>query len=171
MKSKKVIIWILVIGLCFAVGWFVSKVFPFKEVEHIEISESSADSVSWRGFMRISEQLDLEEGQKEIFFERERAYRDSLYYYRQQLDSLESYIIRELAAEDPDREQLNKLASEIGSSQERIKKITIAHFLVLRDLCNEQQQEKLSSMFYKMRQGYKYGQGKGMGMKRGRRNR
>ncbi len=177
MRNNKAAIWLGVLVLAFVVGWLAYKTMPFRREMPETSTVSRVDTASWGGFHRVAEHLNLREDQRVLFRERERAYRDSLYSYRQLLNDLEAQIVKALSASDPDLEQLNRYAQHSGRLQESIKRLTIHHFLDLRELCTPEQQEKLTVMFSQMHQGYgqrQRGQGKGQGgqgMQYGRRNR
>lgn len=175
MSNKKLGIWLGVLVAAFLIGWLTYKTIPFKTVEPGSSQESfRVDTASWVGFRRVADHLDLKDGQRALFHERERAYRDSLYYYRQRLSEVDAQIIQALSAAEPDRDLLKSYTRESGQLQEAIKRLTIDHFLGLRALCTPEQQEKLTGMFFQMHQGYgqrQRGQGKGHGMQHGRRNR
>ncbi|GAO28299.1 periplasmic heavy metal sensor [Geofilum rubicundum] len=173
MNRNKVAIWLGVLVLAFVVGWLAYKTLPENKDVAAPSEVYGVDTASWRGFQRLAEHLDLQDDQRVLFHERERAYRDSLYYYRLLLSDLEAQIVQALSQTDPDIEQLSKYAHESGRLQERIKRLTIHHFLDLRELCTPEQQEKLTVMFSQMHQGFgqhQRGQGKGRGMQHGRRH-
>ncbi len=174
MRINKVVIWAGIIGWAFLAGWLGYKALPFNNDEPVIQEQARADTASWGGFNRIAEHLNLMEEQRMRFHEREMTYRDSLFYYRQQLDVVEGLIVKELSVSEPDLDRLGGHAHEIGCLQESIKHLTIHHFLALREICTPEQQEKLMSMFSQMHQVYGQGQRgefRGQGMRRGRRNR
>jgi Spy/CpxP family protein refolding chaperone len=171
---NKVAIWLGVLVISFVIGWLAYKTMPEKSQVSQTKEVYGTDTVSWGGFHRMAEYLNLQDEQRVEFHERERAYRDSIYYYRLLLNDLDARIVQALSASAPDIEQLNGYAYESGHLQERIKRLTIRHFLELQELCTPEQREKLNAMFSQMHQGYgqhKRGQGKGRGMQHGRRNR
>ncbi len=59
-------------------------------------------------------------------------------------------MIDEVSKENPDKEKLDKIANDIGSLHYKLKRNTYNHFLELKDICNEEQQEKLQRMFMRM---------------------
>lgn len=174
MSNKKVVIWVGVLIAAFVAGWLSYKAIPFKmNVTEPREEAFSVDTASWGGFRRMAEHLDLQDDQRVQFHERESAYRDSLYFYRQRLNDVDAQIIQALSDPEPDKELLTRYAQESGGLQEGIKRLTIHHFLDLRELCTPEQQEKLTAMFSQMHQGYgqrQRGQGKGQGMQHRRHN-
>lgn len=175
MRINRIAIWLGIVVVAFVVGWMAYKTLPLKmDVAESQEVTSKVDTASWGGFNRVADHLNLQDDQRILFHERERIYRDSLYHYRQLLNDLESRIVIALSASEPDLEELSGYARESGRLQENIKRLTIHHFLDLRELCTPEQQEKLTAMFSQMHQGYgqrQRGQGRGQGMQHGRRNR
>ena len=174
MRINKVVVRVVVVVVAFVAGWLVYEAIPLNHDVPATQEVSRVDTVSWGSFHRLAEHLDLQEDQRVKFYASERAYRDSLFYFRRQLSDVEVLIVKELSASEPDMEQLSRLAHESGRLQESIKRLTINHFLVLRELCAPEQQKKLTDMFSQMHQGYhqrQKGQGRGQGMQRRRRNR
>ncbi len=181
MSNKKVGIWVGVLVAAFVLGWLAYKTIPFKmNVPEAREEVFRVDTASWGGFRRMAEHLDLQGEQRVLFHERESAYRDSLYFYRQLLNDVDAQIIQALSDTEPDLELLIRYAQESGRLQEVIKRLTIHHFIDLRELCTPEQQEKLTAMFSQMHQGYGQrqrgqgmgpGKGQGKGMQHGRRNR
>ncbi len=177
MRMNKVTIWLGVLIVAFVAGWLAYKTMPLRDRIPQSSTVSRVDTASWGGFHRVAEHLNLQDDQRVIFHERESTYRDSLYYYRQLLNDVDAQIIQALSATEPDLELLTRYAHESGRIQEGIKRLTIHHFLDLRELCTPEQQEKLTAMFSQMQQGYGHrqrGQGRGQGgqgMQHGRRNR
>jgi Spy/CpxP family protein refolding chaperone len=174
MKINKGLIWIIVLVGAFVIGWLAYKAFPLQKNVSLTEEVTLVDTASWGGFHRVAEYLNLHEEQRVLFYDSERSYRDSLFYLRQQLVELDTKIMKALSASEPDKELLSQYAHESGSLQQSIKHLTVHHFLYLRELCTPEQQEKLTTMFSQMHQGYgqrQRGQGQGQGMQRGRRNR
>jgi Spy/CpxP family protein refolding chaperone len=101
----------------------------------------------------IQQELGLNEKQAKEFeahFEKVRKETEPI------LDSLEVKRVKlmdELAADEPDKDKLNRLAEEIGSLQAELQKKMIVHLLEGRSLLTPEQQKKLFSLFKERRGG------------------
>ncbi|MCA1745704.1 MAG: hypothetical protein LC643_08400, partial [Bacteroidales bacterium] len=95
MRINRIAIWLGIVVVAFSVGWMAYKTLPLKmDVAESQEVTSRVDTASWGGFNRVADHLNLQGDQRVLFHERERIYRDSLYYYRQLLNDLESRIVR-----------------------------------------------------------------------------
>lgn len=56
-------------------------------------------------------------------------------------------MMNEIAKKNPNREKLDAIAKEIGELHYQLKLNTIHHFLELKDICNEDQQESIQRLF------------------------
>lgn len=59
-------------------------------------------------------------------------------------------LIEEIAKLNPNTKNLDNIAREIGDLHYKLKVNTIDHFMELKSLCNEEQQEKLQHFFFRM---------------------
>ena len=62
-------------------------------------------------------------------------------------------MIDEIAKLNPNIENLDSIAKEIGNLHYELKLNTINHFIELKGICNDQQQEILQTMFKQMIMG------------------
>ena len=81
-------------------------------------------------------------------------------------------MLSEMAAEDCDSMKLDLLADSIGYLHTNLKKLTYKYYLDIKNICDQQQQEKLEELFSGMfgsdfRQGH-YGRGSQQGRQHGR---
>ena len=56
----------------------------------------------------------------------------------------------ELAKEETDLESLNKIADEIGLLHAELKKLSVNHYISMKEICSPKQQEELYKMFKAM---------------------
>lgn len=63
-----------------------------------------------------------------------------------QIQDLKRELHNQIFKEHPNTIRADSLAEEIGKKQSQIEKITFAHFLDLKKLCGEEQQEKLHAL-------------------------
>ena len=66
------------------------------------------------------------------------------------LNELRIEMMNELAKKNPNQNKLDFIASEIGNLHYELKKLTIKHFLELKEVCNKEQQDKLLNIFMKV---------------------
>ena len=59
-------------------------------------------------------------------------------------------MMNEIANVNPNMKTLDNIASDIGSLHYELKKTTISHFLELKEICNDDQQESLQKIFMQM---------------------
>ena len=59
-------------------------------------------------------------------------------------------MMTEIAKKNPNPEILDNYAYEIGTLHYELKKQTINHFLELKKICNEEQQESLQKLFMQL---------------------
>lgn len=59
-------------------------------------------------------------------------------------------MMNEIAEKNPNTKILDDIAGDIGSLHYELKKITINHFLELKEICNDEQQEGLQKIFMQM---------------------
>lgn len=59
-------------------------------------------------------------------------------------------MMTEIAKENPNQEKLDGIAKEIGELHYQLKLNTINHFLELKEICNEEQQESIQRLFMKL---------------------
>ncbi|MEE4198369.1 MAG: periplasmic heavy metal sensor [Bacteroidales bacterium] len=67
-------------------------------------------------------------------------------------------MVEEISKENPDPGKLDSIAHEIGKLHYELKRNTFEHFLALKAICNEEQQEKLQHMYMRMIDDQGFGQ-------------
>jgi len=98
----------------------------------------------------ISEELNLSEEQFTLFQNVNRENMIKTHNIASKLNNKRREMVNEIAKQNPSEQNLNTIAKEIGELHYELKKATINHFLELKDLCNDDQQESLNKLFYKM---------------------
>jgi uncharacterized membrane protein len=76
-----------------------------------------------------------------------------------------SQLLEELAKEKPDTTVLNKCGEEICLFQKQMQKASVKQYMALKEICNTEQCQRLSSLYFEL-YGFK-SQGKGMGRGKG----
>ncbi|MFP4024758.1 MAG: Spy/CpxP family protein refolding chaperone [Thiohalospira sp.] len=59
-------------------------------------------------------------------------------------------MVEQISKENPDNKKLDQIALEIGTLHYELKRNTYHHFLELKEICNQEQQEKLQHLFMRM---------------------
>ena len=98
------------------------------------------------------EQLNLSREQMNSFRELNRDFNQTAWSITHELQTLRLEMVRELGAENPNLEKLDSISSEIGLLHEDLKNETIDYYLAMREVCDENQQQKLNEIFLAMLQ-------------------
>ena len=93
------------------------------------------------------DQLGLNNEQMRRFVDINPAFRQGVRSANIELDRKRNRMFTEMNSESCDTGRLNSLSDSIGILHSDIKKLTYRYYLDLRDICNEQQKEKLAQMF------------------------
>jgi len=130
-------------------------------------------SVSYSGRW-FRDQLNLNSEQMERFAEFNPAFRENVRNINMDLNLLRQKMLSEMASEKCDTIRLNTLSESIGIVHANLKKVTYKYYLDIKNICDQQQQEKLEQLFGGMfasdgRMG-QYGKGGQQGRRRGRQN-
>jgi len=98
----------------------------------------------------IKEELNLDSLQFEQFRE---AYYKNMRETHKIAEKLNIYrhdMISEIAKINPDQDKLDKLSRNIGDLHYELKKLSTKHFMELKEICNDEQQENLQKLFMRM---------------------
>ena len=129
--------------------YFHNKIQTKKFVE----MKNMKDEVRIQGMHRfIRDELRLTDKQFELFKEMSRANMRTNHNITLKLDKKRYFMMNEIAKENPNMQSLDEIAEDIGSLHYELKKSTINHFLKLKEICNEDQQEDLQKLFMHMTQ-------------------
>ena len=158
MKTK-IIVSVLVMLLAFAAGWALFRLVTPGSSEP-ELYELEDEAAQHRGYYRIIEYLQLSDDQHDDFIRHENEYRQQLTRLTDEINQLEASVLSGLGEETPDTLLLKDYARQIGRLQGELKQTTIDHFLNLRTLCTEEQQERLRTLFLHMESRRGQGQGR-----------
>jgi len=99
-------------------------------------------------------QLNLSPEQEAKFREMGKLYFDSVKVIYKLRNSLAKEIASELKKVNPNKEELNRLAAEMGNNYTRSKLLTIDHLINLKGQCRPDQIHGLDSMYYKLIIGF-----------------
>lgn len=152
-KTKKtlligVIIVLIVINLSALLTiYYRGKILPQKQPEINNIKQE----VQIRGMHRfIREELNLSDDQFKEFQEVSKSNMMKSQEISTKLNNKRLEMMNEIAKINPNPEVLDAIASDIGKLHYELKKATISHFLELKEICTEDQQENLQKMFMQM---------------------
>ncbi len=133
-----------------------------EKIEHdIEISNNQ-----YRYNQRLSDYIGFDSIQQASFIKLEVAYRNQIKELRSELMLKERLLIEEMQNKKADTKQMRKYSSDIGKLHSKIKDSTIDHFIEVKKLCTEEQEDKIVELFTKY--GNRYNQER-LGMGRNKR--
>ncbi|MCF8303492.1 MAG: periplasmic heavy metal sensor [Bacteroidales bacterium] len=95
-------------------------------------------------------ELDLDKEQLQQFREHKKEFFDKVNELRSDIYAQRQEMIRELSKDEPNKERLSELTEEIGRLHSQKKKITINHFMELKELVNPEQRRRLNRMIKEM---------------------
>lgn len=109
--------------------------------------ESSSVQYSGRYFR---DHLNLSKAQMSLFSEFNPEFRRQVRNINLSLVRMRQQMIEEMAAETSDTLKLNLLSDSIGHLHTDLKKLTYRYYMDFKNICNQEQQEKLEQMFGEM---------------------
>ncbi|HOP58237.1 MAG TPA: hypothetical protein PLR52_02350 [Bacteroidales bacterium] len=120
------------------------------------------------------DQLNLNRDQMIIFNEHNIQFRQEVRDINLELINIRQQMLEEMSALKSDTALLNRLSDSIGHLHSELKKITYTYYLDIKNICDEQQRQKLESLFGGLftidsapgqygRQRGQYGRGQGRG--------
>lgn len=121
-----------------------------KSVAAEENQTSKPEESSERGTQFFGEQLNLNPDQILQFREIHREYNRSANRIIREMEFYRIQMVNEMGKPDTDREQIRQNNQEFGKLHEDLKNITADYYLKMKDLCNEEQQQRLYEIFSDM---------------------
>ena len=94
----------------------------------------------------FQDELNLNDDQVEEFHSSFTKYSEESREIAYKLKNERHEMMIELAKINPNQNKLDIIAKEIGDLHYELKKLTINHFLALKEICNEEQQINLQKM-------------------------
>jgi len=85
-----------------------------------------------------------------VFREANQDYNRKTNRIARDLDLLRVDMVREMTGPQPDTLRLNGINRTIGERHEELKRLTAEFYLRMREVCNENQKEKLNAIFMEM---------------------
>ncbi len=109
------------------------------------------DEIASRGMYHfIKDELQLSDKQFEQFRDINRTNMIKSREIASELNRTRREMMNEIAKENPNTEKLDSFAQDIGALHYNLKKLTINHFLELKEICTADQQESLQKLFMKL---------------------
>jgi hypothetical protein len=150
MENKyRILIWVIIIlvatNLSMGFSFLYHRQQDKKLMEHMEQNEIELPAKQRTRFFR--EQLNLEPRQMEIFRELNRDFNRTAWQINHQLESLRIEMVTEMGSPTPDKTILESISTEIGALHTQLKNETIDYYLAMKEICNDNQKEKLNEIF------------------------
>lgn len=153
-NKYRVLVWIVVIllatNLSIGISYFYHKQQDSKLAEQVE--EAAIEVPAQRRARFFREQLNLNRRQVEEFRELNRSFNRMAWTITHELQTLRVKMVQELGNENPDAEKLDSISTNIGFLHTQLKNETISYYLQMREVCNEDQKQKLNEIFMSMLQ-------------------
>lgn len=152
-QTKKILLSAFVIALVIINLSSLSTIYYHKKIRDKKIEEykDKREQIHVGGMHRfIKEELNLDSLQFEQFRE---AYYKNMKETRNIAEKLNIYrhnMLSEIAKINPNQDKLDEISRNIGDLHYELKKLSISHFMELKDICNEEQQENLQKLFMHM---------------------
>lgn len=168
-------VWVIVVLAIMNIATIITIIYNRKREEKVAVENNWPDSVTTS--IRYSgryfrDQLNFNGDQMSRFVEFNPLFRENVRNINNDLNLLRQSMLSEMVAENCDTNKLNTLSDSIGYMHAYLKKMTYKYYLEIKNICDQQQQEKLEQLFGGMfacdgRMG-QYGKGGQQGRRRGR---
>lgn len=143
-----------------------------KAVVDTSLPQSDISSIRYSGRW-FRDQLNFNREQMSRFVEFNPAFRENVRSINRDLNLCRQKMLSAMAEEKCDTIRLNTLSDSIGTLHAHLKKATYKYYIDLKNICDQQQQEKLKQFFGEMFatdiQMGQHGKGGPYGRGRGRR--
>lgn len=153
-NKYRILLWIVVIlaatNLSVGISYFYHK--QQDKIPDEQVDEAAIEIPAQQRTRFFREQLNLSREQVNSFRELNRDFNQTAWSITHELQSLRFEMVQELGAEKPNREELDSISLEIGLLHEDLKNETIDYYLAMREVCDEEQQQKLNEIFMAMLQ-------------------
>lgn len=151
-NTYRTLIWIIVIlvatNLSMGISFLYHKQQDKKRMEQTVETAIEVPAQQRARFFR--EQLDLNYEQMEKFRELNREFNRSAWNITHNLESLRIEMVLEMGKDEPNPTKLDSISGEVGRLHTGLKKATINYYMKMKAECNEEQREKLNTIFMSM---------------------
>ncbi len=143
------LIWVIVIlfatNLSMGVSFIYHKYQDKLKAEQTEEQKIEMPAQQRTRFFR--EQLNLTQTQMEPFRNLNRDYNWKARQITDEMQALRIEMVAKLGEKNSNKTELDAISNKIGELHAELKKETIAYYLEMKELCDEDQQEKLNTIF------------------------
>jgi len=151
-KNKyRILIWIVVILAATNLSMGISFWYHKQQDKKAAIkAEETIEMPSEQRTRFFREQLNLRPDQMDSFRELNRNYNRDARQISFQLESLRVDMVEEMGQNNPSQKTLGNITENIGTLHTDLKELTISYYLDMKEVCDENQQEKLNEIFISM---------------------
>ncbi|WP_347839018.1 periplasmic heavy metal sensor [uncultured Draconibacterium sp.] len=150
-NTYRILIWVIVIlvgtNLSMGISFWYHKQQDKKAAEAVRQKVEMPSEQRTRFFR---EQLNLQADQMDAFRNLNRAYNRNAREISDRMTELRITMVEEMGENYPDSTALKAISTEIGALHTELKDLTIAYYLDMKEVCTEEQQEKLNDVFLSM---------------------
>lgn len=154
-NNKEWMVWAIISLAILNISTIITVVYQSNKTKQIQAlpptdqiqTESTSLQYSGRYF---GDQLNLDEKQMNIYNEFNPDFRRQALDINVELNRKRNQMLTEMATKNYDTNYLNMLSDSIGFLHARLKKVTYRYYLDIKDICDQQQQEKLKILFNDM---------------------
>ncbi len=149
-KNKyRVLIWVIIVLVATNLSMAISYAYHrHQETQGLEQTEEESIEVPARQRTRFfREQLNLNPTQVDEFRTLNRDFNRTAWQIQNQLAQLRREMVNEMGLRGSDQQVLGDIAIQIGDLHEELKRETINYYLAMKQVCTEEQQEKLHEIF------------------------
>ena len=149
-KKNKILIWVIIILLATNIATIATVIYHVYIIEN-NIRKPERIVIPDYGLGRFfREELNLTREQQQQFRSFRQNYRLQASKIIKQMQEKRLEMLDELSVENSDTVRLHQIADEIGAFHRELKHLTFEYYLNLKDICNDQQRDKLFRMFKAM---------------------
>ena len=152
----------LIVLIVFLLGINIAVIITYRtHLKNDEKALEQVEDIPPRQFgIFIAQELQLDDAQQGKFRDFRRIYNRSANRTLMAMNGVRNRMARELRSVDPNREELDKLAGELGEMHKTLKILTFDYYCNMQSVLRPDQQEKLSVLFQSMLSAPVYGSGR-----------
>ena len=153
-NKYRILIWIVVILVAINLSMGISYLYHKKQDKKLteQLEEAAIEMPAQQRARFFREQLNLNSEQLEKFRELNRSFNRTAWNITHELQTFRIEMIEELGNENPNAEKLDSISENIGLLHTQLKNETISYYMEMREVCDEDQRQKLNEIFMSMLQ-------------------